>query len=252
MSHATVGRDVTLTTAEGPMPTYEVRPEGGAQVPGVMLCMDAAGLRDSMRRMADRVAGAGYHVLVPELYHRLGPYRPFDPATITTDAPERERLFGMLATVTTETVTVDATACFDHLVALPSVRGGKAMVHGYCMGGRVAFTLAGSLPDRVAVAASFHGAYLVTGAPSSPHLLAERIRARVYVGWADEDGSFTPDNAATLEAVLTAAGVHHQLERYAGARHGFAVPSSPSYDAAAAERHWQRLLALYAEVAATL
>ncbi|MEJ7732202.1 MAG: dienelactone hydrolase family protein [Polyangiaceae bacterium] len=83
-------------------------------------------------------------------------------------------------------------------------------------------------------------------------LRAGRIRARIYVGWADEDGSFTPDNAATLEAALTAAGVHHQLERYPGARHGFAVPSSPSYDAAPAERHWQRLLSLYAEAGAAL
>jgi carboxymethylenebutenolidase len=97
--------------------------------------------------------------------------------------------------------------------------------------------VAGRQPDRVAAAASFHGGGLATDAADSPHLLAGKIRAAVYVSGAKNDGSFTAQQAARLEEALTAAGVEHTIETYAG-EHGFAVPDNPPYDADAAERHW--------------
>ncbi|MGB7112805.1 MAG: dienelactone hydrolase family protein, partial [Mycobacterium sp.] len=99
------------------------------------------------------------------------------------------------------------------------------------------FIVAGRLPDRVAAAASFHGGGLVTDGADSPHLRADQIQAAVYVGGAENDGSFTADHAEQLEKALTAAGVKHTIETYAAA-HGYAVPDNRSYDADAAERHW--------------
>jgi carboxymethylenebutenolidase len=105
------------------------------------------------------------------------------------------------------------------------------------MGGRTAVVVAGRLPDRVAAAASFHGGGLVTDSEDSPHLRAEDIQAVVYVAGAENDGSFTAEHAEQLEKALTAAGVDHKIETYPAA-HGYAVPDNPSYDAAAADRHW--------------
>ncbi|MGC2656169.1 MAG: dienelactone hydrolase family protein, partial [Mycobacterium sp.] len=68
-------------------------------------------------------------------------------------------------------------------------------------------------------------------------LRADQIRAAIYVGGAENDHSFTPEQAEQLEKALTAAGVEHKIETYP-AGHGFAVPDNPPYDAAAAERHW--------------
>jgi carboxymethylenebutenolidase len=112
------------------------------------------------------------------------------------------------------------------------------------MGGRTSLVVAGRLPDRVAAAASFHGGGLVSDGAYSPHLLADRITARIYVGGAENDASFTADDAERLDKALTAAGVSHTIEWYS-AGHGFAVPDNAPYDAAAAERHWEAMTEVF-------
>jgi dienelactone hydrolase len=87
-------------------------------------------------------------------------------------------------------------------------------------------------------------AHLASDAPDSPHLVVGRITGRVAVAGAQDDGSFPPEQAELLERALTEGGVHHTLETYA-ALHGFAVPDNPTYDEAAAARHWQALDELY-------
>ena len=115
---------------------------------------------------------------------------------------------------------------------------------GYCMGGLMSLTAAGTYPDRIVAAASYHGGRLATDAPDSPHLLAPRIKARVYVAGAIEDQSFPDDMKARLEAALTDAGIDHKIETYQ-AKHGWVFRDTPVYDATAAERHWQTMLALF-------
>jgi carboxymethylenebutenolidase len=113
------------------------------------------------------------------------------------------------------------------------------------MGGGFALSAAGTFPDRVAAAVSFHGGSLATDKPDSPHRLAPRMRARLYIGVADIDPSFTGEQRERLEAALQAACVDYTLEVYAGAQHGFAVTGHPVYNREASERHWERLLDLF-------
>ncbi len=112
------------------------------------------------------------------------------------------------------------------------------------MGGRISLLVAGHLPERVAAAASFHGGGLVTDTADSPHLLADRMTATVYVGGAENDASFTADHAEQLDKALTPAGVRHTIEWYQAA-HGFAVPDNAPYDAATAERHWEAMTEVF-------
>jgi carboxymethylenebutenolidase len=135
------------------------------------------------------------------------------------------------------TMAIDAEAFFDYLASRPEVSGDRFGTTGYCMGGRTSVVVAARVPDRVAAAASFHGGGLVTDSEDSPHLRADQIQAAVYVAGAQNDGSFTPEQAEQLEKALTAAGVEHKIETYP-AGHGFAVPDNAPYDAAAADRHW--------------
>jgi carboxymethylenebutenolidase len=124
------------------------------------------------------------------------------------------------------------------------VKHGGVGVTGYCMGGLMALTAAGTYPDRVAAAASYHGARLASDAPESPHLLAPRMKARIYVGGATDDPTFPDDEMKPrLEEALTEAGVDHRVETYP-ARNGWVPRDTPVHDAAAAERHWQTLFAL--------
>jgi carboxymethylenebutenolidase len=113
------------------------------------------------------------------------------------------------------------------------------------MGGGFALSAAGMFPDRVVAAASFHGGSLATDKPDSAHRLADRMRARVYVGVAEIDASFSPEQQQRLDRALADGGVNYTIETYKGAKHGFAVIGHLVYDRDSSERHWQRLLQLF-------
>jgi carboxymethylenebutenolidase len=182
---------------------------------------------------------------VPDIYYRHGEWTPFDMRTVFGDAAERERLFGMVHSVTADMVVRDANAYVDYLTGLPETKGTAVGTTGYCMGGRLSLIVAGNLGDRVAAAASFHGGGIANANdPDSPHRRAGAIKATVYVAGATDDASFTDEQRALLERALTDANVQHTIETYPAA-HGFAVPDNPTYDEAAAERHWTALANLY-------
>ena len=174
---------------------------------------DAGGVRDTFEQMAAKLAGFGYAVLLPDVYYRSGDWAPFDMATVFGDEQERKRLFSMIGSLTQDKITSDAGAFFDYLAARPEVVGERFGVCGYCMGGRISVMVAGRLPERVAAAASFHGGGLVTDGDDSPHLLADRMSATVYIGGAENDASFTTEHAEQLDKALTAGrcAAHHRV-----------------------------------------
>jgi carboxymethylenebutenolidase len=235
----------SVTTPDGTCPVSFFTPDGSeGPWPGVVMFADAGGVRDTFDQMAARLAGNGYAVLLPDVYYRHGDWAPFDMTTVFGDENERQRLFSMIGGLTPDKITSDATAYFDYLAGRPEVAGDRFGACGYCMGGRISVMVAGRLPERVAAAASFHGGGLVTDTEDSPHLLADRMNATIYVGGAENDASFTADHAEQLDKALTAAGVPHTIEWYQ-AGHGFAVPDNGPYDEAAAERHWAAMTEVF-------
>ena len=230
----------TITTSDGTCPVTLATPDGAGPWPGVVMYPDAGGRRPVFDEMAERLAGYGYAVLVPDVYYRDGDWTPFEMATVFSDDDERKRLFGMISKVTPDYAAADAATFFDYLQSRPEVSGTTFGTTGYCMGGRTSLIVAGRVPERVAAAMSFHGGGLASDDPASPHLLADRIRGSVYIGGAEDDASFTAAQADTLDQALTAAGVEHTIETYAAA-HGFAVPDNAPYDPDAAKRHWDAM-----------
>jgi carboxymethylenebutenolidase len=220
-------------------------PDGDGPWPGVLVFPDAGGARETIRQMGDRLASMGYVALIPDIYYRSGEWAPFDVATVFTDQRERARLASLASLLTNDRIIADAGSYADFLLARPEVTGPAIGTTGYCLGGRMSLIAAGGLGAKVAAAASFHGGGLaVAGDPSSPHLAADRIAAAVYVAGAQQDGSFTTEQAELLDSALAGAGVDHTVEFYP-ARHGFAVPDNPTYDTEADARHWAALDALY-------
>jgi len=244
-----------IDTADGRMDCHIATPEGegpstahgAGPWPAVILYMDAFGIRADLTSMAQRLASQGYVVVVPNLYYRSGAYAPFDPRQVAAEGPERDRFKGMIRSITDTMVMRDTAAVITLIDSHPAVRPGRIGVVGYCMGGGFALSAAGSFPDRVAAAASFHGGSLATDKPDSAHLLAPRMQARVYIGVAEIDASFSPDQQRRLERALSDAGVDYTIEIYKGAKHGFAVNGHLVYDHDASERHWQHLLRLFRE-----
>jgi carboxymethylenebutenolidase len=237
--------DVEIPAADGTSNGSLHIPDGDGRWPGVLMFPDAGGLRETFREMGGRLAGTGYAVLVPDIYYRGGDWAPFDVATLFSDPAERARMGKLASALTNDNIMADAVAYADFLLARPEVRGSAIGTTGYCLGGRMSLISAAGLGRTSAATASFHGGRLaVDGDPASPHLLADRIAATVYAAGAVDDNSFTPAQAELLDGALTAAGVDHTVEFYP-AHHGFAVPDNPTYDSAAAERHWAALDRFY-------
>lgn len=240
-------QQVDLKSDDGVLDVYVFTPDSGSGPwPAVVLYMDAFGIRPELAAMGQRLASNGYVVVIPNLYYRT-PFQPFAPNVVATEGPERERFKGMIASINQGMVMRDTRRIIQWLDEQPSVKPGGIAALGYCMGGGYALSAAGTFPDRVVVAASFHGGSLATDKPESPHRLAPQMRARVYIGAAEIDASFPPDQQVRLGQALTDAGVRHTLEIYPRAKHGFAMNGHIAYDRDAAELHWQRLVALLEE-----
>lgn len=239
-------RDVQIPTPDGISPASLHLPEGPEPRPAVIMFPDAGGLRATMRDMGEHLAGLGYVTLVPDIYYRHGTWKGFDMRTVFGDPAERDRLMGFVHSVTADLAVRDATAYANYLLGLPETAGTAVGTTGYCMGGRLSLIVAGHLGDTIAAAASFHGGNLAAADdPDSPHHRAASISATVYVAGATDDPSFPADQRDRLRAALTTAGVEHTVETYPAA-HGFAVADNPTYDAAAAQTHWDALAHLYA------
>lgn len=239
--------DVQIPTPDGHSNGSLHVPDGDGPWPAVLMFPDAGGLRDTFRQMGDRLAALGYVTLVPDVYYRAGDWAPFDMKTLFTVPTERARMGTLMSALTNDRIVSDAGAYAEFLLARPEVSGTAVGTTGYCLGGRMSMVSAGGLGATIAAAASFHGGRIaVADDPNSPHLAADRIAATVYVAGAQEDASFTPEQAELMDSALTAAGVDHTVEFYP-AHHGFAVPDNDTYDAEAANRHWDALQRLYGD-----
>ena len=245
---AVTEKTVDIKTPDGTCDAAFIHPATGAHA-AVIVWPDAFGLRPAMRDMAKRLAAeAGYSVLVPNPYYRVGKAPMWQDASKVDFATERPKLNPMMASINAAgTVEKDAPAFIAWLDAQPQVdRTKKVGTQGYCMGGALVVRTAAAVPDRVGAGASFHGGGLVTQNPNSPHLLAPKIKGRMYFAIAINDDKQQPDAKTQLKAAFDAAKVPADVEVYDMAQHGWCVPDMPNqlYKKDDAERAWSKLLAL--------
>jgi len=243
-----MGQTIEIQTADGPAEAYLVRPADGAEHPGVLLYIDAIGLRPRIEEMADRIASWGYVVLAPNVFHRDGRAADLAPTEDLTVPGNRERFFASGVTDRVAALTPDKSDpdARRWVAALLEHGTGPIGVVGYCMGARLATRTAGLLPDHVAAVGGFHGGGLVTDHPASPHLRIADARAEFVYGHADGDRSMSPEAVEALGEALEKAGLAHTNETYAGAGHGYTMADTSVYDEAATERHFAALQDLFA------
>jgi carboxymethylenebutenolidase len=235
---------VDIATGDGAMETFICRPERGEHPP-VLFLMDAPGIREELHDMARRLATVGYCVLLPNLYYRAGRDTKYGPDVLVHGSPEHQRMRAVRTRMTIPPVMEDVAAMIAFADAQPGVKRGPVGAHGYCMSGPYALAAAARYPDRVAAAASFYGTWLVSDAEESPHLSLGKIRGEVHIACAEIDELAPLPMVAELRSLFEKAGTAGEIELYPGVHHGFAFPQRKIYDRPAAERHWERLIALY-------
>ncbi len=237
---------IDIETPDGVADCYLTHPDDGKPHPGVLFVIDAIGLRDRTKEMADRIAAEGYVVLAPNIFYRGGKAPLWETPNLA-DTEQREQWMSnfrpLAAALTPAAASSDGGA---YLGKLAELSDGPVGITGYCMGGRMGWQIAASHPDRVAALGGFHTGGMVTADDDSPHLLAPEVKATVYWGHADNDQSMTPENVETLDKAMDDAGVSHTTEVYSGAMHGYTMSDQGAYNEAAAERHFDALLGLFA------
>src|SRR5271154_6868209 len=197
---------VEIQTHDGTCPSYVYRPSGSGPWPAVLVFMDGFGIRPAMLEIGERLATRGYFALVPDLFYRSGPYE-MDPHKVFADPELRKILMEkFFAKANIANVMSDTRSFLDFLAASPDVKPGGVATTGYCFGGIMSLSAAGTYPERIVATATYHAGRLATDAPDSPHLLAPKIKARVYVAGATEDASFPDAMKARLGARCSRRG----------------------------------------------
>jgi len=242
---AVTGSDVKVTTPDGEADCYFVHPQQGTHA-GVIVWPDVLGLRPAFRAMGDRLAGAGYAVLVVNPYYRDAAAPVVGEGASFQDQATRDVVLPLAQALTPQTNVTDAVAFTRFLDAQPAVDTSRKIgTTGYCMGGPMTMRTAAAVPQRIGAGASFHGGRLVVDGEASPHLLVPDMQAQFLFAIAENDDEREPETKQVLRAAFAAAGLHAEIEVYAGALHGWCPPDSRVYNEAQAERAWARLLALF-------
>ncbi|GFE74175.1 dienelactone hydrolase family protein [Novosphingobium sp. TCA1] len=240
-------RMVSITTADGVADAFFVHPAKGSH-PGVIMWPDIAGLREAKKIMARTLAAEGHAVLVVNPYYRGQPAPVFESFAGFRTPEGQAKVEPLRAALTPDAITRDAKAYVAFLDGQKSVDRQRGIgTSGYCMGGPFTVRTAAAEPGRVRAAASFHGAGLVTDKPESPHRMLARTQASYLFAIARNDDARQPSQKTDLKAAAAAAGRPAEVEVYP-ADHGWCVPDSPAWDPDAADKAWQRMLALFARL----
>lgn len=236
---------IDITTKDGAMETFICRPERDGPYPAVFLLMDAPGIREELYDMARRLGTAGYFVVLPNLYYRAGKDTKYGPDVLEHGSAEHGRMRAVRTKMTIPPVMEDMAVLLDFTAKHAEATNGPVGIHGYCMSGPYALAAAARYPDRVGAAASFYGTWLVSDAEESPHLTLAQAKGELYISCAEHDELAPLDMVEKLRELFAASGNRGELEIHPGVHHGFAFPQRWCYDKPAAERHWERLFALY-------
>jgi carboxymethylenebutenolidase len=231
---------IDLVTADGVMPTFITHPEEGGPFPVVFFYMDAPGMREELHDMARRLGTAGYYVVLPNLYYRTTTEENFDLAALGA----RDRMFELMATLNEELIARDTETLYAHIDSDANAASDRVGCVGYCMSGPFVFAMAGMFPERMKAAASIYGVRLF--GQGSPAHLSSAVKGELYFACAEHDSYAPTEMINELESHLKSVGANARVEWYPGTHHGFAFQRRGAvYERDAAERHWERLHALF-------
>ena len=221
---------VDLTTPTGAMKTYVSKPVAAGRRPGVVLFSEIFQRTAPIRRMAALLAGHGFLVLVPEIFHELEPAG----SVLAYDASGTERGNHLKTAKPVAAYDADARACLDHLAERDDCDG-TLLTAGVCIGGHLAFRCA--LDPRVRRAAclyatDLHKGTLGLGGDDSLARAAE-ISGELLMIWGRQDPHVPREGRALLPNAMADANLNFTWHEFNG-QHAFLRDEGHRYDPALA------------------
>ena len=250
MSELEVQESIIETVSDGePLAVPRMQPATGGPHPLVVMFMDRPGIRDALHVFGRRLAGNGYDVILPDLYHRHGRMIGYAPADMAADPDAPQRLSALMASLTDDGIQNDLDAALDAVAAdRPAGSLESAGCIGFCLGARAVFRTMMRLPDQFKAGAMWHPSFLVDGEPDSPHLTAGELAGLLYVGFGEADQMMSVASMKPFIEAVSALGDRVAIDILPGANHGYTWPDAPSYNESGAERAWSQTLALFSSV----
>ncbi len=238
-----IERQLDIATKDGASTTFVTHPERGGPHPVIVFLMDAPAIREELRDMARRFAAVGYYVMLPNLYYREK-VMEIGPIDMDPNSASRKQMYELMNSLSIRMVLDDVDAMLEFAGADPAADATRVGAVGYCMSGRFALCAGAHRPDVVKATASIYGVKLVTDQANTPHLAAKGAPAEFYIACAETDHWAPMEMVEQMQKEL--AGANGEVELYMDVEHGFAFPKRHCFDKPAAERHWERLYALFA------
>jgi carboxymethylenebutenolidase len=218
-----------IATPTGPMRLHLFRPAAGGSYPALLLYSEIYQITGPVRRMAAFLAGQGYLVAAPEVYHE------FEPAgtVLAYDAAGTARGNDLKFTKETSAFDGDARAALDHLAAHPAATGRLGVI-GICLGGHLAFRAA--MNRDVLAAACFYATDIHSGTLGKGDdslARAGHVKGEVLAIWGRQDPHIPLDGRLKIRARLEQVGANYQWHEF-NAQHAFMRDEGPRYDPALA------------------
>ena len=231
---------------ERPARTYLAQPRAEGRYPGILFYSDIFQLTGPMLRSCARLAGYGFIVAAPEIYHRIEP-----PGTVIPfDDAGRTRGLADASKTTVAQFDRTARAVLDYLAGHPRVAPGRLGVAGFCIGGHLAFRAAFN-PDVQATACFYgtgiHDGKLGQDADAGSLRRAADIKGELLLVWGARDPHVPEEGRARIEAALQSAGTKFAVRLY-DAEHAFMRYEGARYDPEATDAAWGEMVRLYRRV----
>jgi len=236
-----------LPTPTGPMRVHRFAPAQG-DFPAVILYSEIYQVTGPIRRLAARLGGEGFEVLVPEVYHEY----EAPGSVLAYDKEGTDRGNFLKAEKSVSGHDGDAQALLDWIVGREAYRGRNVGTLGFCLGGHLAFRAA--LDPRVGAAACFYATNLHTadlGQRDNTLARSGEIAGELLLIWGRQDPHVPLEGRKRIYDVLTEKGRSFQWHEF-NAAHAFARDEGPRYDAAAARIAWELTVELFKRRLCTL
>ena len=228
------------------MCTFIASPRREGKYPGILFYSDIFQLTGPMIRATERLAGYGFVVAAPEIYHRIEPAG----TVIPFDDEGRDRGLAGAAQTTVADFDADCRAVLDYLDRHPRVARGKLGAGGFCIGGHLAFRAALQADVRATVCfygTGIHNGKLGRDEDAGSLERASGIRGELLLVFGTLDPHVPEEGRRKIKTTLERAGTNFSISLYP-AEHAFMRDEGPRYDPEVTDQAWSEMIQFFRRV----